>query len=36
MVRDEAPKLETYDPDAMFDEGDGEQEEAPGTGEQPA
>jgi large subunit ribosomal protein L9 len=35
VVRDEAPALETYDPDAMFEEGGREREEAPGTGEQP-
>jgi large subunit ribosomal protein L9 len=35
MVRDEAPQLETFDPDAMFEEGDGDREQAPGTGEQP-
>lgn len=33
MVRDEAPELETFNADAMFDEG--AQSEAPGTGEQP-
>jgi len=33
VVRDEAPELETFDPEAAFD-GD-EREEIPGTGEQP-
>jgi large subunit ribosomal protein L9 len=33
VVKDEAPELETYQPDDMFDEGAGEN--APGTGEQP-
>jgi large subunit ribosomal protein L9 len=33
VVKDEAPELETYKPDDMFDEGAGEN--APGTGEQP-
>lgn len=33
MVRDEAPELETYNPDEAFEEG--EPEEIPGTGEQP-
>jgi len=33
VVKDEAPELETYKPDDMFDEGAGE--DAPGTGEQP-
>ena len=34
MVRDEAPQLETFKPDEMFEEGS-EPEEIPGTGEQP-
>jgi large subunit ribosomal protein L9 len=33
MVKDEAPELETFNADAMFEEG--AREEAPGTGEQP-
>lgn len=33
VVKDEAPQLETFNPDAMFEEG--AQPEAPGTGEQP-
>ena len=33
MVRDEAPVLETFNPDEVFDEG--ARPEAPGTGEQP-
>jgi large subunit ribosomal protein L9 len=35
VVRDEALELETYDPDAMFEEGGRERGEPPGTGEQP-
>ena len=34
MVKDEAPSLETYNPDAMFEDG-AEPDDAPGTGEQP-
>ncbi len=33
VVKDEAPELETFNADAMFEEGT--REEAPGTGEQP-
>ena len=33
MVKDEAPQLETFNPDEMFE--DGAEPDAPGTGEQP-
>jgi large subunit ribosomal protein L9 len=35
MVRDEAPELETFNPDEVFEADAGERREIPGTGEQP-